>query len=29
MNIFKKSIENLCDEIIGRLFAMVKVQSVS
>lgn len=29
MNIFQKRIENLCDEIIGRILALMKVNSVS
>ena len=29
MNIFPKRIENLCDEIIGRILALMKVNSVS
>ena len=29
MNIFQKRIENLCDEIIGRIFALMQVNSVS
>ena len=28
MNIFQKRIENLCDEIIGRILALMKVDSV-
>ncbi len=29
MNIFQKRIENLCDEIIGRILALMQVNSVS
>ena len=29
MNILQKRIENLCDEIIGRILALMKVNSVS
>ena len=29
MNIFQKRIENLCDEIIGRILALMQANSVS